>query len=223
MEVIKLVAIFLQSLLIGYSGAVMPGSLLTYTLDQSLKSGVKAGFMVALGHISLELLLVILIFLGFGQYLNTNLAQIVVGLCGGIVLIFLGSRMIQDIWSGKVAIALPTTAPTENSRMLLGGALISAANPYFTIWWAIVGLGLIMNAFNTFGLSDPPLLPGTYPGRFFLVSIGFLAGQQVKNFHQRQSLPVDHRCFRPLSDRFWSRFFRQLPFTHLPTLNQKTC
>lgn len=153
MEVIKLVAIFLQSLLIGYSGAVMPGSLLTYTLDQSLKSGVKAGFMVALGHISLELLLVIFIFLGFGQYLNTNLAQIVVGLCGGIVLIFLGSRMIQDIWSGKVAIALPTTAPTENSRMLLGGALISAANPYFTIWWAIVGLGLIMNAFNTFGLG----------------------------------------------------------------------
>ena len=96
----------------------MPGSLLTYTLDQSLKSGMKAGFMVSLGHIFLELLLVILIFLGFGQYLNTILAQILIGLCGGIILVFMGSQMIRDSWSGKVTTALSTTAPAKNSIML---------------------------------------------------------------------------------------------------------
>lgn len=148
-----MVTIFLQSILIGYSGAVMPGSLLTYTLDQSLKSGMKAGFMVSLGHIFLELLLVILIFLGFGQYLNTILAQILIGLCGGIILVFMGSQMIRDSWSGKVTIALSTTAPAKNRSIMLGGALISAAKHYFIIWWVVVGLGLIMNAFNTFGFG----------------------------------------------------------------------
>ena len=77
-----LVKIFIQSLLIGYSGAVMPGSLLTYTLERSMQVGVKAGFLVSIGHTLLELLLVMLIFFGFGPYLSTNLAQISIGLLG---------------------------------------------------------------------------------------------------------------------------------------------
>ena len=149
----NLAALFIQSMLIGYSGAVMPGSLLTYTLDQSLKSGVKAGFLVSLGHIFLELLLIIFIFLGFGQYLNTTLAQVLIGLGGGLLLIYLGGRMVQDSWTNKVAVTISANVPTKNRSMLLGGALISAANPYFTIWWVVVGLGLIMNAFNSFGLG----------------------------------------------------------------------
>ncbi|NLM37717.1 MAG: LysE family transporter [Firmicutes bacterium] len=148
-----MIAIFVQSLLIGYSGAVMPGSLLTYTLDHSLKSGVKAGFLVSLGHSFLELFLVILIFFGFGQYLTTTPAQILIGLGGGLLLVFLGSRMVQDSWRGPAAISLPAAAPPKNRSILLGGALISLANPYFLIWWAVVGLGLIMNAFNAFGFS----------------------------------------------------------------------
>ncbi|MBA2133173.1 LysE family transporter [Capillibacterium thermochitinicola] len=148
-----MIAIFVQSILIGYSGAVMPGSLLTYTLDQSLKSGVKAGFMVSLGHSLLELFLVIAIFLGFGQYLTTTLAQILIGLGGGLLLIFLGGRMVQDSWRGNTAIILPAAAAPNNRSMLLGGALISAANPYFIIWWVVVGPGLIMNAFNAFGFG----------------------------------------------------------------------
>lgn len=131
----------------------MPGSLLTYTLDQSLKSGVKAGFVIALGHTCLELLLVVFIFLGFGRYLGTTLAQIIIGLCGGIALIYLGSGMVRDSWTGKVMINLAPTAKPQKRNLLLGGALISAANPYFSIWWAVVGLGLIMNAFNAFGFG----------------------------------------------------------------------
>ena len=54
--------------------------------------------------------------------------------------------------------------------MIIGGAVISAAS-YFTVWWAAVGLGLILNAYNTFGLLasssfiwgiSPPTSPGTY-------------------------------------------------------------
>ncbi|NLW55839.1 MAG: LysE family transporter [Firmicutes bacterium] len=146
-----MIEILIQSMLIGYSGAVMPGSLLTYTLDQSIKSGVKAGLMVSIGHSLLELLLVTLIFFGLGQALSSTPAQILIGVLGGIVLIYLGASMIKESFTGKINIDLSMAPTTKNSNMIMGGALISAANPYFTVWWAAVGLGLIMNAYNAFG------------------------------------------------------------------------
>ncbi len=55
--------VFIQSLLIGYSGAVMPGSLLTFTIDRSLKyGGAGPAMLVPLGHVGVEALLVVAIF-----------------------------------------------------------------------------------------------------------------------------------------------------------------
>jgi len=151
MEVSAMVEILIQSLLIGYSGAVMPGSLLTYTLDQSIKSGVKAGLMVSIGHSLLELLLVTMIFFGMGQLLSSTPAQILIGLLGGIVLIVLGTGMVRESVTGKLVVDHSLSPPTRSRSMIFCGAVISAASPYFTVWWAVVGMGLIMNAYNTFG------------------------------------------------------------------------
>jgi threonine/homoserine/homoserine lactone efflux protein len=148
-----MIEVFLQSMLVGYSGAIMPGSLLTYTLEKSIKSGSKAGVMITIGHSLLELVLVILIFLGIGKYLGTPPVQLVIGIIGGIVLIFFGANMIRDIYLGKVNINFADKHSEDKfGSILIGGALISASNPYFIVWWAAVGLGLIMNAYNTFGL-----------------------------------------------------------------------
>ncbi len=58
--------VFIQSLLIGYSGAVMPGSLLTFTIDRSLKyGGAGPAMLVPLGHVGVEALLVVAIFFRF--------------------------------------------------------------------------------------------------------------------------------------------------------------
>lgn len=147
-----MVQVFIQSMLIGYSGAIMPGSLLTYTLEKSIKSGTKAGLMISIGHSLLELVLVILIFLGIGKYLGTPPAQLAIGIIGGIVLIFFGINMLKDIYLGKVNINFANERDGKYGNILIGGALISASNPYFIVWWAAVGLGLIMTAYNTFGL-----------------------------------------------------------------------
>ncbi|HBR28835.1 MAG TPA: lysine transporter LysE [Firmicutes bacterium] len=152
--------IFLQSILIGYSGAMMPGSLLTYTLDQSLKHGFKAGLLISSGHILLEFLLVILILFGFGQYLSAAPAQMVIGVLGGILLLFLGGGMIRDSSTGKLTINLQTNPQEKGGNMLMGSAIICATNPYFSLWWAVVGLGLIMKAYNIFGFIGVVLFYG---------------------------------------------------------------
>lgn len=38
------------------------------------------------------------------------------------------------------------------SGAIMPGALLSASNPYFLLWWAVVGLGLILSAYQAFGL-----------------------------------------------------------------------
>lgn len=59
-----MIAIFIKSLLIGYSGAIMPGSMLTYTIDKSMRHGAKSGLLVSLGHSLIELFLVMFLFMG---------------------------------------------------------------------------------------------------------------------------------------------------------------
>ncbi len=146
-----MLSILLQSLLIGYSGAMMPGSLLTYTIDKSLTGGTKSGLVISIGHSLLELALVAAILFGFGELLTANMTQIVIGFGGGALLAWMGYGMIRDAWQNKLTIATGQVKGQAKNE-LIAGAAISAANPHFVVWWAVIGLGLIMAAYNSFGI-----------------------------------------------------------------------
>lgn len=147
-----LALLFLSALAVGFSGAMMPGSLLTYTIRQSLSVGPKAGFLVTAGHAFLEALLVILIFFGFGSVLQASTIQIAIGAIGGALLIWMGIDMV--VGASRNTVKVQTDGSTALSRNLLwSGLAISAANPYFLLWWAIIGLGFIMQAYGSFGAT----------------------------------------------------------------------
>ena len=59
--------LFLSAFVVGLSGAMMPGSLLTYTIRKVLSNGPRAGFMITLGHILLEFVLIIVLIFGIGH------------------------------------------------------------------------------------------------------------------------------------------------------------
>jgi threonine/homoserine/homoserine lactone efflux protein len=82
--------LFLSALTVGFSGAIMPGSLLTYTIRKSLSEGPRAGFIITAGHALLELVLIALIFLGFDTILQSDLAQLLISIIGGALLIYMG-------------------------------------------------------------------------------------------------------------------------------------
>ncbi len=164
--------IFLQSLLIGYSGAIMPGPLLTYTIDKSIRSGVKAGVLIIIGHGILEIALIVLILLGAGRYLGTERAQLLIGIIGGLALLYFGFSMVKDVYLKKVTIDFTETGNKSHSNMMLGGALISGLNPYFTIWWAVVGLSLIMNAYKALGVAGIAVF---YLGHFMADATWYLS------------------------------------------------
>lgn len=143
--------VFFSALAVGFSGAMMPGPLLTYTIKQSLACGPKAGFIITLGHALLEVALIILIFFGLNLVLQSDAAQISVGLIGGLVLVYMGIDMI--VQSAKNNVSVNMEEPPARSRgMMLSTIVICATNPGFLLWWAVVGLGFVMQSYNALGV-----------------------------------------------------------------------
>jgi len=144
--------IFISALAVAFSGAMMPGPLLTYTIRQSLSAGPYSGFVIIAGHAILELALIILIFMGFDIILQSDSAQSVIGLVGGLLLVYMGADMVINSLKNKVKIELSNNK-SKTGNMLFSGFVISAANPYFLLWWAIIGLGFLIQAYKLFGTA----------------------------------------------------------------------
>ncbi len=143
--------LFLSALAVGFSGAMMPGSLLTYVIRQSLREGPKVGFLVIVGHAALELLLIAGIFLGLDMVLKSNAAQITIGMVGGLMLCWLGGDMIVKAARGRVSVSMESQS-RNSEKLVLSGALLSLANPYFLLWWAVIGLGFLTQAYRDFAV-----------------------------------------------------------------------
>lgn len=142
--------ILLSAMAVAFSGAVMPGPLLTYTIQQSLANGPKAGPIIILGHAVLECLVIALIFMGFSIILQSVAAQIAISLIGGAWLAWMGIGMLRDALQNRLQMA--ADCKTTSGSMVLSGFVISAMNPYFLIWWAVIGLGFLLEAYKAFGL-----------------------------------------------------------------------
>ncbi len=137
----KLTAIFISSFIIALSGALMPGPVLTITISESIKRGFIAGPLIILGHAILEISLLVLLVLGFADLINNPALLGIVGIAGGLVLLWISFDMLKgirqltlDLSSGKSARGGPVIA----------GILTSLANPYWIIWWATIGLGYVI-------------------------------------------------------------------------------
>lgn len=141
-------SLFFTAMLVGYSGAMMPGPLLTYCIEQSLKSGWKQGLLVPIGHILIEICLVMCIVMGFGRFLERELVQIILLLVGGILLLWFGFDMLRGAVKNQPAEVITSSGDAARSprgTVLVKSAAISAINPYFLIWWASIGLGFLVS------------------------------------------------------------------------------
>jgi len=171
----ELGVIFTTSFMVGFSGAMMPGPLLTVTIGETARRGFIAGPLIVLGHGILELILVIGLVAGLSIYLTQAAVFYWIAVIGGAFLIYMGYGMTRDAWTGKVSLSLHAKAaqdtelpmaadlmgsPSVNNmevcenktvdkknessiHPVMAGIFISVANPYFTIWWATIGLSYI--------------------------------------------------------------------------------
>ncbi len=141
-EPLSLLTLFVTAFIVALSGALMPGPLLAVTLGHSPSYGWKFGPMAIVGHGLLELGLISLVFLGAGPILQARGFQGWVGLAGGLILVWMGKGMVDMVRAGNFEDLgrIETKGP---NRAVLLGAVMSISNPYWTLWWATVGLAYL--------------------------------------------------------------------------------
>lgn len=143
-DTLGLVTIFGSAFLIGFSGALMPGPMFALVLSGSSRSGFKAGPLTVLGHGILELALIIALVLGLSSLLQNETVFKVIGIVGGAVLVYLGIDMIRSLRQAKIDLKKDGKDPGKN--LILHGMIASLSNPYWIMWWATIGMALIISA-----------------------------------------------------------------------------
>jgi threonine/homoserine/homoserine lactone efflux protein len=129
--------------IVGLTGALMPGPMLALTISQATRYGFWAGPLIVLGHGILELVLVIALVLGLSQVIGNQLVLSIVGIIGGLVLIYMGFTTAKQGWQNAI-LPLSSTDNTQNRKLVFSGIMVSLSNPYWTMWWATIGLTYLL-------------------------------------------------------------------------------
>ena len=174
------VALFFLSLWVAFSGAAMPGPLLTGCINQTIRRGFWAGPLMMVGHSLLEMALIAGLIIALRPLLDRPVPKGLVALAGGSLLLYLGAGMVRgsrtltlnlDVADGKRRLGSP----------VLDGILLSLVNPYWTIWWVTWGLWMIDRAMSR-GLVYAVSLPVFYVGHILgdFIWYGFIGAMIVK-------------------------------------------
>lgn len=179
----QVTALFITAFLVGLSGAMMPGPLLTLTIAESARRGFIAGPLIILGHAILELLLIFVLLGGLSEYFHRADVTNIIALVGGSFLIYLGITMVRDTLAGNVTLDKLDKAEVKQIRFhpIIAGALVSLSNPYWSLWWATIGLSYLTLALR----SGIPGIASFFSGHimadlawYSLVALAISAGQR---------------------------------------------
>lgn len=165
-DVPAVLGLFGSSFGIAFSGALMPGPVLTLTISESLGKGTRAGPLIMIGHAIVEIALITAAALGLRTFLKQDAVQGVIGLVGGAVLLWMAVSMARSSrHAAEEAVSAiagaegrRTDCARQNSalRCIALGAATSVSNPYWTFWWVTIGLGLLATGmrYGPFGVAS---------------------------------------------------------------------
>jgi len=137
-----LIGIFFSSMLIGLSGALMPGPMFTVCVAESYKKGFWAGPVMVVGHAIPEIILAILFSIGLNKFLDDNTVVGVIGIVGGLFLGWLAVKIFIEVRRG---ITVDLTSKKEVGwGPLVAGIWTSVSNPGWIVWWATIGARYIL-------------------------------------------------------------------------------
>lgn len=140
--------LFSTAFVVGLSGAMMPGPMLTVTISEVSKRGFWAGPRIVFGHAVTEAVLVVSLVMGLSRFIQQPAVTGTIGLLGGVMLAWMGWGICRDALRLQVHFRPDEGAAAGQGRFgpELAGIITSVSNPFWSLWWATVGAGYVMIA-----------------------------------------------------------------------------
>ena len=144
---IQIIEFAVLVIIISASGVMSPGPLFAANITYGLREGVKSGIKIAIGHSIIELPLVVLLGIGVFSLEIFPEFRTIISIFGAITLFGFAGMQIRTILKKNNNITIkPKQGP------IITGILFSALNPFFIIWWLTIGLVIISESIQIFGI-----------------------------------------------------------------------
>ncbi|MBN2072314.1 MAG: LysE family transporter [Actinobacteria bacterium] len=184
--------IFFGAMIVAFSGALVPGPMLTLVISSVAEKGFWTSFFIVVGHALLELAVVAAFFLGLLKYLENPIVSRIIGILGGVFLFYMAIDILISVFRKKYKIDFKSalrerTMNTKSTGIIvLKGMLVSLMNPYWFIWWISIGAAFIIKSvqFSTAGVTS--FFLGHISADFiWYLFIGFLISTGRRFFNQK--------------------------------------
>ncbi len=130
---------------------MMPGPLLAVTIRHASNRGFSAAPLLVLGHAILEAALVCLLLFGLMEWIHGDAAIVAIALLGSAMLLRMAAGMAREVRTLHLDMEAGTPSGGRNDgkgaaglRPVIDGIVTSASNPYWSLWWATIGLGYLL-------------------------------------------------------------------------------
>jgi len=147
------------------TGALAPGPLFVANLVFGSKEGWKAGLKMSIGHTLVEFPLFIMIAFGILSAITVGGFTTTLGILGGVTMIAFGILELTDsIRARKKGSNLNNSFLGKFGKKgaLLMGAALSAFNPFFILWWILIGSTFIYASTKILSYTLLPLIYVTH-------------------------------------------------------------
>ena len=145
-ELAAALALGAQAFVVGLSGAMSPGPFLTVTISRTMQRGALSAALMLVGHALLEAALLAGFAFGLQQFLRLPSVTLALAAAGGAVLLWMGTGLVRGAADGSIArdLLVAETGALSASRLgaVTQGVVVSVSNPWWTLWWATIGVKL---------------------------------------------------------------------------------
>lgn len=155
-------ALLFTYILLGFSIALPVGTITVEMTKQGLKNGFMHGWIVGLGGMTVDLLLIIALYLGLASILSLPIIQVIMWLVGALFLCYVGYDSIKN---ADHDITLAGEKKTKSLSSSYKNGLLVAVSPGNLVFWVSVFGTVLADSFDQ-----------SNKGSFLIVGLGIMLG-----------------------------------------------
>lgn len=122
-------------ILLGFSLSVPVGAITIEMIKRGLLDGFWHAWLVGVGGMSADVVLMLLIYFGLAELLTGTAVQITIWLCGCVVLVYLGISGIRDAFRKREFVPGAIRRTDTLIKAYFAGFAIALSNPLNIIFW----------------------------------------------------------------------------------------